>query len=788
MKKRFLSILLTLILLLSVAPGESFSIVADADSSGDYTYTVSKRKATITDYNTSSGLKTIYIPSTLGGYPVVEIGKDAFVWCSAEKIIIPDSVTTIGDRAFSGCENLASVTIGNKVSSIGSSAFSCCKDLTSIIIPDSVTSIGQSAFGGCSDLTSVDMGTGVTNIGDYAFSCCSSLTSIKIPKAVKSIGNSAFEYCSNLKTLTYNAAKCTIGESAFLEADDNITKVTIGSSVKSIPEDAFFGFESLTSIKIPDSVTSVGSYAFSYCSSLTSITIPKSVKSIGNDAFLGCNQLKTLIYKAKKCTVGDDAFPGNITKATIKSGVKTIPKGLLENCNGLKKVVIPSGVTSIGSYAFSGCSALTSVTIPSGVTTIGDWAFSGCDFASIKLPSTVKKLGKAVFRECRNLKSIKLPAKLKTIDDETFYCCNELKSITIPKSVKDIESTVFFNCDNLKNIYYTGSEKDWNKISIVSTWNDHYLNNATMHYNCNAISIKKAKVSGIKNKTYTGKTLKQSVKVTLKNKTLKKGTDYTVSYKNNKKIGKATVIIKGKGDYKGSISKTFKINPKKVKSLKLKSSKANSLTVSWKKDSSVSGYQIQYATNKKFTKGENTVKVSSAKTVKKLLKSLKANKTYYVRIKAYKKVGKTTYYGAYCTAKKQKIKAPSKTVSKAESKTSAIKGTYTFYDYYPDTVSLTTLYFDGEGSVNYTYAFYSKEKQDTTQTIVKKGVKYYFAGLGMGPNYSYSVSNKRITIGGIVGSGDNKTTKKLSILSSKKLKVTYSDGNDFLKGSVFERS
>ena len=166
-------------------------------------------------------------------------------------------------------------------------------------------------------------------------------------------------------------------------------------------------------------------------------------------------------------------------------------------------------------------------------------------------------------------------------------------------------------------------------------------------------SIKKAKVT-VKDQTYTGKTLKPSVTVKLGKKTLKKGTDFTVTYKNNKNIGKATVTILGLGAYEGSVSKTFKINPKKLTGLKVKAGKKQ-MTVSWKK-ASVTGYEIVYATSKNFKEGKKTVTVKSAKTAKKVIKKLKAKKTYYVKVRAYKTVKKAKYYSAYTSAKKVKIK------------------------------------------------------------------------------------------------------------------------------------
>jgi len=157
--------------------------------------------------------------------------------------------------------------------------------------------------------------------------------------------------------------------------------------------------------------------------------------------------------------------------------------------------------------------------------------------------------------------------------------------------------------------------------------------------------------------TYNGKAKKPSVVV--KNSKGKKisSSNYTVTYaKGRKNIGKYKVTIKFKNNYKGTKTLYFTISPKKVSDLKIKSSAKKQLTISWKKDTKVSGYEIVYATNSKFTKGKTTTKISSYKTTKKVFKKLSSKKTYYVKVRSYKKVSGKTYYGAYCKTKSVKIK------------------------------------------------------------------------------------------------------------------------------------
>ena len=170
-------------------------------------------------------------------------GRSQLIGCrSLTSLVIPDSVTNIGDYAFKGCISLAEVVIPNSVTNIGKFAFSRCKSLRNIIIPDSVTSIGNNAFGWCKSLTSLVIPNSVTSIGDWTFSGCSSLSEVVIPSSVTSIGGWTFKDCGSLSTIV-----------------------------------------------IPSSVTSIGESAFSGCSSLSEIVIPSSVTSIGESAFGGCN-------------------------------------------------------------------------------------------------------------------------------------------------------------------------------------------------------------------------------------------------------------------------------------------------------------------------------------------------------------------------------------------------------------------------------------------------------------------------------------------------------------------
>ena len=214
-------------------------------------------------------------------------------------LVIPNSVTSIGGKAFYRCTGLTSVTIGNGVESIGEHAFSSCSGLTSVTIPNSVTSIESFAFSGCSGLTSVTIPNSVTSIEYGAFDGCSGLTSVTIPNSVKSIGWYAFEGCTGLTSVTIPNSVTSIEYSAFRDCSGLIS-VTIPNSVTSIGDCAFFGCSGLTSVTIPNSVTSIGDRVFCKCTGLTSVTIPNSVTRIWDWTFGYCKKILDVYCYAEK--------------------------------------------------------------------------------------------------------------------------------------------------------------------------------------------------------------------------------------------------------------------------------------------------------------------------------------------------------------------------------------------------------------------------------------------------------------------------------------------------------
>ena len=413
----------------------------------------------------SSTSSDIELPSVIDGKSVTSIGYRAFnaddieACSNLTSIIIPDSVTGIGDYAFYNCTSLTDVTIPDSVTSIGMCAFEHCESLTDVMIPGSVTSIGWGAFRDCINLIDVTIPDGVTSIESFAFQNCTSLTTVTIPDSVTSIGGYAFYNCTSLKS------------------------ITIPNSVTSIGDWVFEYCTSLTIVMISDSVTSIGDGAFSECTSLTEIIVDSNNKAYASkDGILFDKNFETII-----CCPG-----GKIGSFTIPDSVTNIGYWAFYSCIGLTSVVIPDSVTSIGVGTFKLCTSLTEIVVDSNNKSYAskdDILFDknfetiiccpGGKIGSFTIPDSVTSIGESAFAACTSLTDVTIPDSVTSIGYGAFRDCTSLTDVTIPNSVISIGDLAFFDCDKLTDIYYKGSEPEWNQISIGSL---AIPSNVTIHY------------------------------------------------------------------------------------------------------------------------------------------------------------------------------------------------------------------------------------------------------------------------------------------------------------------
>ena len=401
------------------------------------------------------------------------IRNDTIIDCRpyVTSVVIPEDMTSIGNKAFYKCFLLTSITIPNSVTNIGNLAFYKCILLTSITIPNSVTSIGDDAFHNCSSLTSITIPNSVTSIGDEAFCNCSALASITIPESVTSIGYDAF-----LNTPWYNNKPdgvMYIGKLLY-KFKGNMpanTSINIEEGTISICDKAFYRCSNLTSIAIPNSVTSIGDYAFDYCTSLkglelpnniivigksafggcdslTSVTIPYNLKNLGGAAFSYCESLDTVIWDATDCVVNLDNVIGpfalsSVTSFIFNDSVEHIPARLCSETS-LTSITIPVNVHTIGERAFYDCSSLTSV----------NWNAISCQCESSPFHSSKK-----------SLKSISFGDSVEYIPEKICSGLDSLNTVTIGKNVVNIGGEAFYRC--YPTTYYTGDIASWCDIKFA---------------------------------------------------------------------------------------------------------------------------------------------------------------------------------------------------------------------------------------------------------------------------------------------------------------------------------
>ena len=381
-------------------------------------------------------------------------------------------------------------------------------------------------------------------------------------------------------------------------------------------------------------------------------------------------------YTLHKCSVCGTSYKDNTTKATGHSyGNSVVTKQPTCTSEGTKtKTCTKCNATVTEKLPAKGHTAVTDKGYPATCATAGKTDGSHCSVcgAVIKAQTVINATGhkssdwivdKAAsigvkgskHKECTVCKKVLETAEIPALSKISI----SKASVTLSTSTYAYDGkakkpgvTVKLNGKTLKNgTDYTVSYSNNIKVGtakVTITGKGNYTGSVSKTYSIKN-NFKKATVSGISTKAFTGKNITQSITVKYNGKTLKNGTDYTVSYSNNKKIGTATVKIAGKGSCTGTITKTFKINPAKQEIQKL-TAKSKAFFVDWAQKGSATGYEIQYATNSKFTSAKK-VTITNNKTDKTTISKLSGKKKYYVRVRSYTTVKGTKYYGAWSATK-----------------------------------------------------------------------------------------------------------------------------------------
>lgn len=395
-----------------------------------------------------------------------------------------------------------------------------------------------------------------------------------------------------------------------------------GNAGMNMPEQCFYDVPNIESVVISGAVD-VPRDMFGKCTGLKKVTLKNGVRSIGEDAFRDCSSLESVIFENTVLEkISDGAFWGcsALSSIALPDSVTEIERNAFFE-TGLRNIQLPEKLTLIGGGAFCNCKNLKQVQLPPQLKELGEGAFFNCEnLAQIQLPSQLNKLGGDAFGECTSLDKIDIPAGLKQIESNTFRNTG-LTSVTLHEGLTKIEDWAFHDCLKLKKIRIPKSVTYIGELALGIRYNrgngaeevvpggftvegytgsaaERYVKNVHQSENIYHVfftdvkfvsiggqtaavtNISKTKISALKTRAFTGKSLTQALTITYGGKKLVNGRDYTLTWKNNKNIGTASVTIKGKGKYNGSVTKKFRITVQKnavytVSRLKYKISNAD---------------------------------------------------------------------------------------------------------------------------------------------------------------------------------------------------------------------
>ena len=378
-----------------------------------------------------TSLTEVNIPSEL-----TAIGYSAFLNTGAiGRIELPKTVTSIGNDAF-GKSGITEISMPG-VMSIGTSAFSNCESLTTVELGEGLTEIPYNMFSNCYSLKNITLPSTLTSIATYAF-YRSGLEKAVIPKSVTEIGTYAFEG-SALKELTILGAP-KMGERVFQDSTA-LTTVELAEGFTDISNNAFQGCSSLNSVTFPDSLKTIGVHAF-WGTALEKVILPVGLESIGNGAFRD-NKALTEVTIQGAPAIGKEVFSTNeaLTTVHLSDAITALPDDMFYRCKSLKNINFPTELRSIGKSAFSNSGIETAI-LPDKLESIGTYAFHHTALKVVEINSAVT-LGDSVFYQNDELTKVKLAEGITELPGSTFSRCPKLSEINFPSSIKKIYGDAF---------------------------------------------------------------------------------------------------------------------------------------------------------------------------------------------------------------------------------------------------------------------------------------------------------------------------------------------------------
>ena len=462
-----------------------------------------------TAFKDCSSLSSVTFETNADGKIALQsIDHDAFTNTALTAFVLPETTATsltLNYAMFKGCKNLTTVTLPSQLASL-SRVFEGCASVTNITVDENNANItfedGIIYNKLKTEIVYVlkDINTavltipeGVDTIASGAFANQPALKEVTLPSSIKSIGSSAFANCYNLQKVTFAKSEnyaetlTTLSASLFSGCTSLSEIVGMPATVKTLGDSVFANCKALTSFTIPANVTSMGKNVFE-ASGLTSITIPVGVTVLNNNTFLNCKDLATVNFTKgdddayKLTTINASAFEGCKSLATfvMPNSVTTISSWVFAE-SGIKNVTLSENLTTLASYTFENATGLESIVIPDKINKIDSYAFSGCmnlgkfneetqKYGEVKLPSSLKEMGKYAFKDCASLTEIAFPDAMVELDEGsswstsrspyTFAGCTSLKTVDL-NNVTKIGKYAFQGCTALENI-------DLSKVTIMN--------------------------------------------------------------------------------------------------------------------------------------------------------------------------------------------------------------------------------------------------------------------------------------------------------------------------------
>ena len=512
-------------------------------------------------------LTSIIIPKSLEKCDGAFSGNGPFYKSGLSEVKFENGIKAIPDYLFAGATALETIAIPDTVTSVGSYSFSECSALKNVTIPDSVTNIKNGAFNECISLETITLPESIKTLGDYAFDGCTLLSAIKFPSLLTEIGRRMCNGCTSLVTVEMGDKVTSIGDNAFQNCT-SLKNITLSPETEYINSYAFSNCDALENIVIPDKVTVIYNNAFSDCDKLSSVTLSKTLRSIDSNAFNNCDSLTAIKIPDSVETIGDRAFYGceKLADVNMGNGVSRLYSEAFRLCPALTKIVLSNNLTSIPEYAFADCTKLTDVTIYPGVTEIATNAFSYPAKTTMRglkgsYAETYADDRGMTFETITSVDASMLTVKFK--NDYDGYEAAPSYTYTGKPFKPDVK--VYLGSYELT----AGTD-----YKIVSYKNNTKIGTATCTIQglgtytgttTGSFTIAPIPLPGYSwyysleysNYDYTGKEIRPAVTC----EGLTEGIDFTVSYKDNINAGTAQVIITGIGNYSGTYTLEFTINP-----------------------------------------------------------------------------------------------------------------------------------------------------------------------------------------------------------------------------------